>query len=340
MGRNVIPQQAASQRGPAQGQPGSNGYWRRDQFNRPGTYTWTAKKAGKIKFQALGAAAGGRGSYPGASGAYGDKEITVAAGDTYTIVVGTGGTGGTENTATAVTSGTTTSITGPGLASPLVLVGATCVNTLAGTMGVAGTATGPWDKSFPGAIPIGRQTGSPSSGSPFGPGFASAGKGGAGWGGPGGSGQSGTQSFGGSSHYSALGVFSIQPPPGLSTFGVVLTPNASTSLAGSPTNDNSIRPFWDMDSVDSAGGGFAGNLTNSYPAAAGPGAGTAGGQIGIAASALGGGCGEPTQSTNPVGFRSGPGGGGAACGADQFSSGTGGEGGNAIVFVFFDEVAA
>lgn len=317
----------ASVKGPAQGQPGSNGYWRRDQFSRSGTATWTAKKTGKVKVQAIGAGAGCHGQSPGASGGYGEKEFNVVAGEVYTIVTGKGGAGLQANANATSPAGGTTSISGPGLASPLVIAGATGSVTTGSqngftTVGQGGVPSGPWDKSFVGANALGvaGNYGGSSSASPKGAGYTAAGGGGAGWGG------TANVSVGASSHF---------PPnlsgqggtPGLSTIAPSTAVSGGTATTYNlPTADQSQKPFWDLNDVDSAGGVM---LNSQYGVGVGPGAGTASCQYAVP-STLGGGTGFCNGTPIGSGYGAGaPATGAAAC-----------PGGDAIVFIFSDEVAA
>ena len=329
MGRTApaIPATPSSPRAERANGPGSNGYFRRDVVRRPGTYTWKAEKAGKIKIQGLGAGSGADGYYPGASAAFGEKTLTVAVGDTLTIVIGDGGSGKPiDNSGVRAGAGGSTSISGtPVGGTPLVLVGAqgpawNNVNAVLSAAPVAGTATGPWDKSFPGAIPSGRSRGGPSSGSPFGPGFPNAdGSGGAGWGGN-------TKSMvGASSHHPATSAV-YHAPPGLSTV------SHNNNLTGAPVNLTNPRlmGIWDMADADSAGGDYVSNGSSSVPFHAGPGAGGAGASNNVAsASVLGGGSGYSNQGNTPMDAGYGAGGGAG--------EGVGGKGGEAIVFIFWDE---
>ncbi|PPQ37072.1 hypothetical protein SAMN06265338_1159 [Rhodoblastus acidophilus] len=290
------------------GQPGSNGFWRRDVFRGAGTYVWTASKAGKIKIQGIGAAAGGAGTYPGASGAFGEKTLTVAAGDQLTIVIGQGGAGASSG---APGNGGSSSISGTPIGgTPLTLAGA---QGAAAGVGVAGVASGPWDTSYPGAIAIGQNTGSPSSGSPFGAGRASSGGGGAGWGG-------GAAGYGGaSSHRSA--------PGSVGAYGLV-APGGRIGL------DGGSQPFWDLRDIDGGGGGY-GNATAQLDGGAG-GVGAGGGASAATAtycgvSAFGGGTGTSFVTAPKSGF-----GGGGGCGVNAGI--TGGAGGDAWVAVFWDAV--
>lgn len=305
------------------GGPGSNGYWRRDVYRVPGTFTWTAQKSGKIKIQAIGTGAGASGTYPGASGAFGEKTLSVTAGQTLTVVVGAGGFGSVSS----VTSGNggATSISGtPVGGTPLGLTGALGAKQDAtSTFGTAGVATGPWDLSFAGALGTASK-GSPASASPFRAGVANpTGGGGAGWGGP------GNGSGGGSSHMPS---HSIMGAPGLSARGG----------AGNITPDNlnlngEARSFWDLRDVDSGGGGAGsgGGSSQNQGGNGGPGAG--GGSASSAGSAggasvLGGGTGA-SQSSTAAPPKSGHGAGGGAN-----PSQTGGDGGDGLVMIFWDEV--
>ncbi|WAJ26847.1 hypothetical protein [Antarcticirhabdus aurantiaca] len=327
MGRNapLAPAPRAPER--ANG-PGSNGYFRRDIIRRPGTYTWKAEKAGKIKIQGLGAGSGADGDYPGASAAFGEKTLTVAIGDTLTIVIGDGGAGKSpDNSGVRASAGGSTSISGtPVGGSPLVLVGAqgpawSTVSSVLTSNPVAGTATGPWDKSFPGAVPAGRGRGSPSSGSPFGPGYNSGGAGGAGWGG-------GSDSIAGASSHHPLPSSSQNVPPGLTAISIG---NVLSSTSFNLTSPRSVK-LWDLADADSAGGEYLSAGSNAAALPAGPGAGGAGGSNSPASiSVLGGGTGYTNMTARP--HDSGYGAGGGA------SGGQGGKGGEAIVFIFWDEAA-
>ena len=270
--------------------PGSNGYWRRQMFFLPGTYVWKAKKAGKVKIEGIGAAAGGSGTWPGPSGSYGEREILVAVGDELTVIIGSGGGGVSSGPGG---NGGSTSVSGSPIgAVPLVLVGAIGASAAGGT---PGTSTGPWDKTYAGASSASANKGSPSSASPLGAGIASTGQGGAGWGGAGDSG-------GGSTLRAASG---NDGAPGLFAKGGLysLTPNGEA------------LPFWDLADCDSGGGAVS--SSGSEPkvgGSAGPGAGGAagntyspGGKGGV--SVLGGGTGLSRSGTPE---RSGFGGGGGA----------------------------
>lgn len=291
------------------GQPGSNGYWRRDIFRVPGTYTWTAKKSGWIKIQALGAACGAAGNYCGASAAFGESEVYVAAGVPLTIVVGQGGAGSAGGAA-ASSSGTTTSISGtPVGGTPLVLVGAIGgVNHAAMT---AGTATGPWTLSYPGAKPAVNATGlgSPSSGSPFGVGKVSTGAGGAGWGG-------GAANTGGASSHS----------PGALSLGASGILSATPPTSGA---NGQSEPFWDLRDADGSGGSYGSGPGGDGGIGAGGAAASGSANTG-GRSVLGGGTGLSSSAPPP---KSGAGSGGGAN-----TTGSGGPGGDAWVAIFWDEV--
>ena len=310
-----------------QGQPGSNGYWRRDIYRLPGTYTWTAPKSGRIKIQAIGTASGGSGQFPGASGAYGDKTLSVNKGDMLTLVLGTGGAGSAGSATSG--NGSSTSISGAPIGpTPLTLIGATGVNSTNLATGAPGSATGPWDQSFPGNKGSAAGQGSPSSGSPFGAGKKSTGGGGAGWAieniGEGGAG-SHTPSVG------QKGGGGLISAGGQSGSEVAQAMPSGTPVEGAAGDS---APFWDLDSVDSGGGG-AGRSGSGSGGAGGPGAG-GGAFAGSNAyyvgglSVLGGGAGYSYGKPAKSGY-------GAAGGASVNS--TGGDGGNAIIFIFWDEVA-
>ncbi len=327
MGRNANTNVASAGPRPERATgPGSNGYWRRDIFFRPGTYTWKAEKAGKIKVQGLGAGAGGNMMRSGASAAFGEKTLTVAIGDTLTIVVGEGGTGNNSATVRSA-NGTSTSISGtPVGGTPLTFVGATGVSGDGTLAGAPGTATGPWDKSNPGAVDTAGQKGGPSSGSPFGPGIVSQGEGGAGWGGP------ATGFAGGGSHTPGVG----------QEAGSGLRSRAVRSQGAVGINDGSFvgeYDFWDLADVDGPGGTSVLYASSQYfgfapgPGGGGPGSGTATGVTpGQAMSLLGGGPGS-------VGNGSTGAKGGFGAGGGSSNGGTGGKGGDAIVFIFWDEAA-
>lgn len=294
--------------------PGSNGFWRRQIYRMPGTYTWVAPKSGRVKIQALGAAAGGQGDIPGPSGAYGEKTLNVIEGQTLTIVVGAGTAGTAAYGTTAARAGTTSISGAPVGGTPLSLVGS--VGAFASSAAAvisgseAGVPTGPWDRSFPGAKAVNSGTGGPSSGSPFGPGLTGNGRGGSGWGGA---------TFGGS----ALGGGS--------------THNANyigDGVAGLISKLGETRPFWDMESVDSGGGRRGTSGTGGVDPTSGPGAGGGYSDGMGGSSGLGGGTGQSGGSSQPGGS-GGPGAGGGAAGSAGTQAGRGGDG---FVMIFFDEV--
>jgi hypothetical protein len=293
--------------------PGSNGYWRRDILFRPATYTWVAKKAGKIKIQAIGSASGASGNHSGASAGFGERTLTVAVGDTLTIVIPAGGSGTVGSVLSQ--SGANLSISGtPVGGTPLTIAGALGVNQNGPVLGTGGVPAGPWDKSYQGSVSSGANKGSPSSASPFGPGIPSLGKAGSGWGGPGGiSGGGSTHRQGGSS-----------AAPGLSAKG--------GSFGGYPRDlDGEVRPFWDLADVDSGAG--AGGTSGTNGGIGGPGAGGGAAATGTAGgtSALGGG--TAYSEIEPVAIKSGFGAGGG-----PGNTGISGIGGDGIVFIFWDEV--
>jgi hypothetical protein len=291
------------------GHPGSNGFWRRAAFRLVGTHTWVAPKSGKIKIQALGAGSGGGGTMPGASGSFGEKTISIAAGQALTIVVGAGGTG---VAGTAISgNGESTSISGtPVGGTPLTLVGATGVQGGTLATGTPGTATGPWDSSHNGAKSGAINTGSPSSGSPQGPGKVSTGTGGAGW-------------FAGST--GKMGASTHVAGNDVSAGGGLLSPApvAAVDQAGKS------QPLWDLADADGSGGFAALVGGGGGVGSGGSGHGTTNGQPG-GASLIGGGTG---LSLGTFGPKAGPGAGGGAS-----TTQAGGAGGDAIVFIFWDEV--
>ncbi|WP_324134166.1 hypothetical protein [Bosea sp. (in: a-proteobacteria)] len=312
---------SSSPKAVAAGLPGSNGYWRRDVYRVPGTYTWTAQKSGRVRIQAIGAAAGGSGSYPGASGSFGEKTLTVSAGQTLTVVLGAGGAGSVAGTTSG--NGGNTSISGtPVGGTALGLTGALGAKQDApATFGTAGAATGPWDLSFEGAVALSASRGSSASASPFGAGVSnSAGTGGAGWGGP-------TVSSGGASTHSRGGP-GINGAPGLTAKAGTYSEAPNTMAL-----NGEAGPFWDLRDVDSGGGSVGPGSTNYAGGIGGPGAG--GGGAGAASasggpSILGGGTGNSSGSSAAP--KSGHGAGGGAN-----SGQTGGDGGDAFVMIFWDE---
>lgn len=304
-------QSTAIARPMAQRAPGSNGFWRRDIFRLPGTYVWTASKAGKIKIQAIGAGSGGNLGTPGASGCFGEKELTVAVGDTLTIVVGAGSAGTNADTGFSANAGSTSISGTPVGGTPLVLPGAGGVRHSSFGVGAVATATGPWGFATTGAVPTGASQGSPSSGSPFGNGFASTNGGGAGWGG------GAADSSGASSHRAAYGNAGVR---GLLADGGSYAEGA---------RDGSSQDLWDLRDAD-GGGGAAGGTVNGGIGGIGAGGGQAGTSSKGGASVLGGGCGVSAASPPPKA--------GAGAGGGASSAGAGGAGGDAIVFVFWDEV--
>jgi hypothetical protein len=302
--------------------PGSNGFWRRDIYRKPGTYTWTASKDGKVKIQALGAGAGANGLLPGASGSFGEKTLSVTVGQTLTVVVGPGGTAQRNSINSLSGNGGATSISGvPVGGTALVLVGALGTSGESVTVtqpGVAGVATGPWDKSNPGAVGI-YNGGAPSSGSPSNPGFSSTGSGGAGWGG-------GAIGIGGGSSH-RRGVSGTGAP------GLVAQP--ALDLNGSPYPGGqavNAFPFWDFADVDGAGGSsFIVNGGGTRYSNGGPGAGGSGGVATPGGIGGGSGTGNTSNVTEASNGSGGPGNNTAAYAGD---------GGNAFVMIFWDEVAA
>lgn len=302
----------------AVGAPGSNGFWRRKMWQKPGTYTWTAPKSGKVKVQAIGAGAGGVEQYPGASGGYGEKTFDVVEGATLTIVIGAGSA---SNSATPPGAGTagSTSISGGGLASALVIAGAVGKTTATSTdYGSVGTISGPWDRSFPGAVATAQQQGSPASASPWGPGAPGLGQGGPGWSGA----PTVSTIAGGGTH--GHGVGSLGGP------GLTAPQSSSQDASGKS------RPFWDLEDADSSGASVevvvVGTGQQSYSASAGIGAGGSyGGNNSTGISALGGG--SAAFNNAP---KSGNGAGGAAAVSASIRGGNGGDG---FVALFWDEVA-
>ncbi len=342
MGRTA-PAAAPSGKPATSNGPGSNGYWRRDVYQTPGTYTWTAKKDGRIKIQAIGAAAGAAYYLPGASGGYGEKELNVTTGQTLTIVVGTGGHGipNNQGVGTRAGDGTATSISGtPVGGTALTIAGATGGGYNDGVNPVSnpGAITGPWDRSNPGAASSLGGVGSPSSGSPFGPGRAASTNreyGGKGWAEPVAniSASSGTHVGGDGTHTAAptgyKGGRGLVSKAGFRGQGNGYQPYEGT--------DGEAQPFWDLASVDSAGGSGATSGTSSPGGNAGPGAGGGAGDSngtygGV--SALGGGTGWSAGGLAAP--RSGNGGGGGGVGST--AGGRGGAGGNGYVQIFWDEV--
>ncbi len=220
--------------------PGSNGFWRRDIYRVPGTYTWTATKTGNILIEGLGAGAGGSGTWPGASNYWAIRSVSLAvtAGQTLTIVIGAGGAGAASGSAGG--NGGSTSVSGTPIGgTPLTIAGATGAN---GAAGATGSVSGPWDLSFAGAVASAAAKGAPSSGSPFGIGKASAGGGGAGWGG-------GANSFGGASTHSAAST--QDGARGLSARG-----GQSWASSNTAPHHGESSPYWALNSVDSGGGGY------------------------------------------------------------------------------------
>ena len=313
---------------PAQGQPGSNGYWRRQIWDRPGTFTWTAQKDGRVKIQAIGAASGGSASINGNPGHYGEKTLNVLAGQTLTIVVGAGGDGSLRGVFS--NAGQTTSISGaPVGGTALALPGAPGVRDDISSPATASATlpSGPWDKSFGGGVHTNmlyaKGRGGPASASPFGPGvFCDAeghGKGatgGNGWGGP------SRGSSGASSHRVGLQDASV------SAWG-------KTTRGGTFQVPSEVLPFWDLEDVDS-GGGIQPNIQSPPGYQAGAGAGGAASNGGTqGTSYLGGGTGFQNVQATPVQ------GGNGAAGVAGYSTGEylAGKGGNGYVQLFWDEVA-
>lgn len=297
--------------------PGSNGFFRREMYYLPGTYTFTARKTGKVKIQALGAAGGASHSVSGTSGAFGEKELSITKGDTLTIVIGQGSSGVSSDNGTATASPGSTSVSGtPVGGTPLVLSGGggTRYNGGSPVFGSPGTASGPWDLSYSGAAATATNQGSPSSASPFGPGFTSSGSGGAGWGG------TTTGGGGASTHY-----------PGSSGPTAGATARAGTDgVSGvSPWNTpGETKDWWDMRDVDSGSGG----ASSTYAAvASGPGAGASAGS-GSSRSFFGGGSPYSGAAAKPP--RAGNGAGGGSQGASVAIAS--GDGGNGLVYIFWD----
>lgn len=323
---------SASPRAIMQGQPGSNGYWRRQIWDRPGTFTWTATKDGKVKIQAIGAASGASNSLPGNPGHYGEKTLYVVAGQSLTIVVGTGGVGSDANNNLSQ-AGSTTSISGtPVGGTPLVLPGAPAVNSATNNYGTATVPSGPWDKFFGGGIgsAASKFKGSPASASPFGPGVhadVDSGPGGQGWGGR------SRANTGASSHRNGTADNFISAPGRTARGGVTsLGAQVATLMPES-------LPFWDLEDIDSAGGcQFQYGQSSSAALWAGPGAGGASSSNNSGISSLGGGSGYGSVNRSYRLEKSGNGAGGNGGGADAAAN-VGGQGGDAYVQLFWDEVA-
>ena len=309
--------------------PGSNGYFRRIVYNKAGSYSHTATKTGWHKFDLVGAGGGGSGdqsSYAkgGCGGGRSIKEIYLYKGDVVLIVICAGGVG-------------STTIGGDG--------GSSTVNCAARSLSLTCTG-GDGGSSTPSAgVGTGGDINLTGGGQPSGTNGNSAGaaapshladaedmvshvSGGAGLGGV----PSGSNSYAGASSHNIPTGRSKNGANGLTAKGGELRQTTDPNTGNSQHGES--KPFWDLADVDGGGGAYS--EVSGSQGDGGCGAGGAGNISGSGSAGNGGILGGGGRSTGSSSF---PGHGGNGAGGGGVAENTeGGDGGDGLLYLFFDEL--